>query len=525
MATLSIALIYSNECGTCMELNEMDVDGKTTNSIESGSNNLYPVFLKLDALKTLVVGGGKVALEKIHSLLGHAPQAQITLVSLDIHPDILSFLTDFPQVKVLGQPYNSALLEGQDLVIVATDDHQLNLRVKQDAHAHKIICNVADTPEACDFYLSSIVHKGHLKIAISTNGRSPSMAKRLKELFQEIIPDDLNTSLDHLYTIRQNLKGDFAHKVKRLNHITSVLVNKEYVTSGEKQWRRWATYSILAFVSMILGYYLFSYYPLPSIPDIWTTLKQNLTTTFWLCLAVGFLAQMVDGALSMGYGVTCTTVMMTMGIPPAAISASIHTAEVFTTGVSGYSHYRFGNVNKKLFKVLVIPGVIGAIAGAALLVFLGEHNAKLVKPLLAGYCAILGLRILYYAWRLNTRPKKVKRAGWLAAAGGFLDSFGGGGWGPLVTSTLISKGRSPQYVIGSVSLSEFFITFSSAVSFFVLMGISHWPIILGLMIGGVIAAPLAARLAGKLPRKVMFIAVGVMVLLWSLRIIWQVIAG
>lgn len=227
----------------------------------------------------------------------------------------------------------------------------------------------------------------------------------------------------------------------------------------------------------------------------------------------------------MGYGVTCTTVMMTMGIPPAAISASIHTAEVFTTGVSGYSHYRFGNVNKKLFKVLVIPGVIGAIAGAALLVFLGEHNAKLVKPLLAGYCAILGLRILYYAWRLNTRPKKVKRAGWLAAAGGFLDSFGGGGWGPLVTSTLISKGRSPQYVIGSVSLSEFFITFSSAVSFFVLMGISHWPIILGLMIGGVIAAPLAARLAGKLPRKVMFIAVGVMVLLWSLRIIWQVITG
>lgn len=504
----------------------MDVAGGTAaNPTLAGVNNLYPVFLKLDHLHTLVIGGGKVALEKVHSLLTHAPQAHLSVAAPDVLPELISFLSSYPQVKLIKESYTPELLSGHDLVIVATNDHKLNLTVQQDAQARKILCNVADTPEACDFYLSSIVHKGQLKIAISTNGRSPSVAKRLKELFQEIIPDELNVSLENLHQLRQNLKGDFAFKVKRLNHITSVLVNKDVTLSGEKQWRRWATYSILAFVSMILGFYLFSYYPLPSLPEIWTGVRQNLTANFWRCLAVGFVAQMVDGALSMGYGVTCTTVMMTMGIPPAAISSSIHTAEVFTTGVSGYSHYRFGNVNKKLFKVLLIPGVIGAIAGAVLLVFLGEHNAQLVKPLLAAYCAILGIRILYNAWRINSKPKKVKRAGWLAAAGGFLDSFGGGGWGPLVTSTLISKGRSPQYVIGSVSLSEFFITLSSAVSFFILMGISHWPIILGLMIGGVIAAPLAARLAGKLPRKVMFIAVGVMVLIWSLRIIWQVITG
>lgn len=507
-----------------MDTKELDVTDSSQTTL-SGSNNLYPVFLKLDQIHTLVIGGGKVALEKVHSLLTHAPQARLTLAAPDILPEIIQFLNAYPQVVINRSAYVPALLEGHDLIIVATNDHALNIVIKQDAEGRKILCNVADTPDACDFYLSSIVQKGQLKIAISTNGRSPSVAKRLRELFQDVIPDELNISLDNLHKLRQHLKGDFAHKVKRLNHITSALVNKEVTLSGEKQWRRWATYSILAFISMIVGFYLFSFYPLPSLSDIWSGLRQNLTPTFYMCLAVGFIAQMVDGALSMGYGVTCTTVMMTMGIPPAAISSSIHTAEVFTTGVSGYSHYRFGNVNKKLFKVLLIPGVIGAIGGAVLLVFLGEYNAQLVRPLLAAYCAILGIRILYNAWRINSKPKKVKRAGWLAAAGGFLDSFGGGGWGPLVTSTLISKGRSPQYVIGSVSLSEFFITMASAVSFFVLMGISHWPIILGLMLGGVIAAPIAARLAGKLPRKVMFIAVGVMVLIWSLRIIWQVLVA
>ena len=119
----------------------------------------------------------------------------------------------------------------------------------------------------------------------------------------------------------------------------------------------------------------------------------------------------------------------------------------------------------------------------------------------------------------KNKPTKVKRVGWLAGAGGFLDSFGGGGWGPLVTSTLISKGRTPKYVIGSVSLSEFFVTLASAMTFFAMLGISHWQIIAGLVIGGLIAAPLAARLVGKLPLKTMFIGVGALVIFWSLRIL------
>jgi uncharacterized membrane protein YfcA len=176
-------------------------------------------------------------------------------------------------------------------------------------------------------------------------------------------------------------------------------------------------------------------------------------------------------------------------------------------------------VNKKLFRTLLIPGVLGAIAGAYLLSRLGNEYANVVRPILATYTLFLGIKIIRNAFRKNTEQAKVKRVGWLAGAGGFLDSFGGGGWGPLVTSTLISKGKSPRYVIGSVSLTEFFVTLASALTFFALLGVSHWPVILGLILGGIIAAPIAARLVGKLPMKTMFLCVATLVIFWSVRII------
>jgi uncharacterized membrane protein YfcA len=192
---------------------------------------------------------------------------------------------------------------------------------------------------------------------------------------------------------------------------------------------------------------------------------------------------------------------------------------MFSSAASGYSHYKFGNVIKKLFKALLIPGILGAVIGAWLLSEFGNEYSEYIRPVLASYTLFLGLRILLNAFKKNREAKKVKRVGWLAGAGGFLDSFGGGGWGPLVTSTLISKGRTPKYVIGTVSVTEFFVTLASALTFFSLIGLSHWQVIVGLIIGGVTAAPLAARLAGKLPLKTMFIAVGALVIIWSLRIL------
>lgn len=291
------------------------------------------------------------------------------------------------------------------------------------------------------------------------------------------------------------------------------------IIRDEKKWKWIATVSLLVFAIAILSFFILRYVGYAPLASLIQSAKSNIDKSFYLFMLAGFLAQMVDGAVGMGYGVTSTSMLMSMGVPPAAISGSVHTAEIFSSAASGYSHYKFGNVNKKLFKVLVIPGVLGAVAGAGMLVWMGDKYGNLIKPFLAAYCMILGFRILYQAYKRNKKNKKVKRAGWLAGAGGFLDSFGGGGWGPLVTSTLISKGRSPQYVIGSVSLSEFFVTLSSAMSFFVFIGITHWQVIMGLMIGGAVAAPLAAKLAGKLPVRTMLICVGLMVIIWSIRVL------
>lgn len=288
---------------------------------------------------------------------------------------------------------------------------------------------------------------------------------------------------------------------------------------NEGKWKKIATWLLIGFGMLIIFFFLLPYIGLPPFSHLVKTVRSEVNAAFFLFIAAGFVAQLVDGAVGMGYGVTSTSLLMGMGVPPPAISGSVHTAEIFSSAASGYSHYRFGNVNKKLFKVLVIPGVLGAIAGAAALVWLGDKYGNYLKPFLAVYCMILGVRILYQAFRKRKGIKKVKRAGWLAGAGGFLDSFGGGGWGPLVTSTLIAKGRSPQYVIGSVSLSEFFVTLASAVSFFAFIGITHWQVIAGLMIGGAAAAPLAAKLAGKLPARTMLICVGLMVITWSVRIL------
>jgi uncharacterized membrane protein YfcA len=411
-------------------------------------------------------------------------------------------------------------LEGKDIVVMATDDPGLHEQVRVMAREKGILVNVADTPALCDFYLGSIVQKGNLKIAISTNGKSPTMAKRVREVLQDAVPEEIDQAIEQLQQVRSQLNGDFAYKVKKLNAITKVMAEKGN-GGNEIRWRKVATYSLLIFGLMLVGHFIFSYLPFRQMANDAADWYQTLDPNFPLMLLAGFLAQMVDGALGMGYGVTSATILLSAGVNPAAISGSIHTAEMFASGASGYSHYKFGNVNKKLFKALLIPGVVGAILGAILLTKLGQSHIDYLRPALATYTLFLGIRILVLAFRKAQRQKKFKRYGVLAGAGGFLDSFGGGGWGPIVTTTLITKGRSPKYVIGSVSLTEFFVTLASAFTFFTLLGVSHWQTILALVIGGLVAAPLAARLTGRLPRKTSFILLGILVVFWSVRIIVQ----
>lgn len=479
-------------------------------------NQLYPIFLKLEQLNTLLVGAGNVGLEKLNSLLSNSPEARVTIVAPVVKDEVRELVERHPSCTILEKSFEIADLDNRDLVILATDDPELHKEIRQLADEKKILINVADTPELCDFYLGSIVQKGNLKIAISTNGKSPTAAKRIKEVLNEALPGELDEVIENLHRVRNKLNGNFEYKVKKLNAITKVLVDKE---EKNNRWRKVATLSLIGFALMLIGHFVFSYVPFREIADETAAWYKGLDPNFhWMVLA-GFLAQMVDGATSMGYGVTSSIVLQSAQVSPAAISASIHTAEMFTSGASGYSHYKFGNVNKKLFRALVIPGIIGAILGALLLVYFDDKHVQYLRPLMAIYTLILGIKIFSNAFKSINKKKKFKRHGWLAGGGGFLDSFGGGGWGPIVTSTLITKGRTPRYVVGSVSLTEFFVTLSSAFTFFALIGVQNWQVILALVIGGVVAAPIAARLAGKLPRKTSFILLGSVVVLWSLKIL------
>jgi uncharacterized protein len=493
---------------------------ETKQEVET-KNKLYPVFLKLEHLHTLLVGAGNVGLEKLQSLLCNAPEARITIVAPFIKKEVQELTNYYPNCLVEKRPFEAEDLDGKDIVILATDDKGLHYQIKTLAREKGLLVNVADTPDLCDFYLSSSVQKGQLKIAISTNGKSPTAAKRIKEILNNTLPNELDELIENLQEVRSRLTGNFEYKVKRMNEITRTLVENE-TTEKEKRWRKIATYSLLAFAFMLIGHFIFSYVPFTDLADGTVRWYQTLDRNFHWMLLAGFLAQLVDGALGMGYGVTSATVLLSAGISPAAISGSIHTAETFAAGVSGYSHYKFGNVNKKLFKALVIPGVLGAIAGAVLLVFLGDKYGNYLRPVIALYTLFLGIKFIMNAFRQTKVGQKFKRYSLLAATGGFFDSFGGGGWGPIVTSTLINNGRSHKYVVGSVSLTEFFVTLASAFTFFTLLGASHWQTIIALMIGGMVAAPIAARLAGKLPKKTAFILLGILVILWSVRILVKV---
>ncbi len=496
-----------------IELNKQDTKSETDQK-----NPLYPIFLKLETLDVLLVGAGNVGLEKLHSLLANSPGTRVTIVAPIIKDEIKKMVFRHPSCQLIQRPFEDTDLDNRDLVILATDQPALHQEIRLLAKEKGILINVADTPELCDFYLGSIVQKGNLKIAISTNGKSPTAAKRIRELLHDALPGELDEVIENLHKVRSKLNGNFEYKVKKLNSITRVLVEKDNA-DGEKRWKKIATWSLLAFALMLIGHFIFSYLPLKDMQDGAVSFYRSLDNNFeWMVLA-GFLAQMVDGATSMGYGVTSAIVLMSANVPPAAISGSIHTAEMFASGASGYSHYKFGNVNKKLVRVLLIPGIIGAVLGAVLLVKFGETHIQYIRPIMAAYTLFLGIKIFVLAFRKINAKKKFRRHGWLAGVGGFFDSFGGGGWGPIVTSTLITKGRTPRYVVGSVSLTEFFVTLASAFTFFTLIGLQHWQVILGLLIGGVIAAPIAARLTGKLPRKASFILLGVIVVAWSMRIL------
>lgn len=234
-----------------------------------------------------------------------------------------------------------------------------------------------------------------------------------------------------------------------------------------------------------------------------------------LFILIGFAAQLVDGAIGMAYGLIGTSILLSIGITPVTASASIHVAEVFTTFVSGVSHWRLKNIDWRLIKRLVPAGMLGGFTGAFILAT--QANDILIF-LISGYLLIMGIVVLRRGLlKLSPAIALPRYIPLLGFFGGLLDAIGGGGWGPLVTSHLMGKGTHPRLAIGSTNLSEFFVTATISCTFFLTIGFELWPIITGLIIGGVIAAPIAAIAAKKIPARVMMIIVGIIIMILSLR--------
>lgn len=221
----------------------------------TNGNTLFPVFLKLEELNVLLVGAGYVGCEKLNALLANSPNVQVKVVAIAVSNDFRDMASAFANITIVEKAFEAPDLQGAHIVIAATNDNALNQLIRQSAHASNLLVNVADKPELCDFYLSSIVKKGNLKIAISTNGKSPTMAKRLRELFQTYLPDEVDQSLEQLSKLREQLKGDFAYKVKRLNAATESLVSQEK-ESRKKVNYKWLFWALLVLYFMTIAFFL-----------------------------------------------------------------------------------------------------------------------------------------------------------------------------------------------------------------------------------------------------------------------------
>jgi uncharacterized protein len=280
----------------------------------------------------------------------------------------------------------------------------------------------------------------------------------------------------------------------------------------------WAWYFLPALLIMALGIYLgFKYQTVFTFEKI----VQGFQGDFYKYLLIGIFAQLVDSTLGMGYGATSTSFLLSIGVPPALSSMGVHVAEMFTTGVSAVAQHKFGNINRKLLKSLLLPGILGSLIGAYLLSTVIDGNS--IKPYISLYMVVLAIIIIIKALRKNIKKKKTKNLGVLAVFGGFMDAVGGGGWGPIVTSTLLSRGRNPRYTIGSVNAAEFAVAFASGVTFLLFGSISGWKVICGLILGGIIASPLGAYFVNKVPQKKMQILVGILIIFLSLNTLYKVI--
>ena len=291
-----------------------------------------------------------------------------------------------------------------------------------------------------------------------------------------------------------------------------------YLLKKQKRKRLVLFFSFL----FLIGISIYIIYSSEALSSLRNSLAENNYLFYWMILA-GCGAEIIAGSMGMGYGVICATILLMMNVDPRAISGSIHASETVTAAAGSISHFKLKNMDKGLIKKLLIPAIIGTIIGALLLLYLGNEGnglAKLTKPFIAVYTIVLGIKILRNGFKGKVENKEVKTVP-LGLFAGFVDAFTGGGWGPLVTSSFIKNGHTPRYIIGVSTFTNFAITVVSTVIFFTVPEAINWHIASGLIIGGVITAPLSALVTSRLhPRKIFFI-IGALIIIMGLTTIYK----
>ncbi len=312
---------------------------------------------------------------------------------------------------------------------------------------------------------------------------------------------------------------------KEHNELGLPPIEYEVLHAADHPLLRTASYFVVAVLFALLIYFIYQLFLGENGRSGGEIISQTLhDPMFWSAVAVGLLAQVIDGALGMAYGVTSSSFLLAIGASPAMASGATHLAEVFTTGVSGVSHLKMGNVNKKLFLSLLIPGILGGLIGAYIL---SSVDGKILKPFISAYLFIMGLYVLSKAFRHIKLRREInaKKVAPLALFGSLMDTTGGGGWGPIVTTSLVGSGHDPRTTIGSVNFAEFFLTLTVAAALFSILDSSVWLIVAGLVIGGLFAAPFAAYITKHLKARTLLILVGILISAISAFNLYKSFAG
>lgn len=301
-------------------------------------------------------------------------------------------------------------------------------------------------------------------------------------------------------------------------------VEYEVTHAGDHPLMKLVGYLVISLLLALISYFAYRIFGGNGVAGGMDLIQNALNDPmFWSAFAVGLIAQVIDGALGMAYGITSSSFLLAFGVSPAMASGATHLAEVFTTGVSGVSHLKMGNVNKKLFLSLLVPGIFGALIGTYIL---SSIDGKTLKPFISLYLCVMGIYVFSKAFRHIQSKSEInaRKVAPLALFGGFMDTTGGGGWGPIVTTTLVSAGHDPKMTIGSVNLAEFFLTITTAAAFFAILDNTVWLLVAGLALGGLFAAPFAAFITKHLKTKMLLMMVGGLITLISLFNIYKALA-